>query len=183
MGSEERCIDDEIPFGIPDSWSWARLGTISTYAQTKRKINAKDADPSLWGLDLEDIEKGGSLLAKLKVGERKAIGYKTFFDKGDILYSKLRPYLLKILVADEEGICTPEIVPFRVYGDIEPEYMVIYLQSPYVDAVINAATYGIKMPRAGTETMTSLLVPLPPLEEQHRIVERFKSVLPEIKSL
>ena len=166
----ERCIDDEIPFEIPDSWEWVRLGFASTYDAPKNKINAKDAPVDIWGLDLEDIEKGGRLLKRYRVGERKAIGDKTYFSQGDILYSKLRPYLLKILIAPESGICTPEIVPFRMLGGIDHEYIVHYLHSPYVDNLINTATYGVKMPRAGTETMTSLLVPIPPINEQHRIV-------------
>ena len=153
-----------------------RLGNISSYAETKQKVNATSADPSIWGLDLEDIEKGGRLLEHKTVGERKAVGDKTVFAKGDILYSKLRPYLLKILVAPDDGICTPEIVPFRVYGGIDPNYIVNYLKSPYVDNLINSITYGVKMPRVGTETMTSLLVPIPPLEEQRRIVEKIDEV-------
>ena len=173
-------IANEIPFDIPDSWEWVRLGSISTYAETKQKINAKDADPNIWGLDLEDIEKGGKLLTKQTVKERKAIGDKTVFYKGDILYSKLRPYLLKILIADEDGICTSEIVPFKVYGEINSEYIVAYLKSPYVDSTINAASYGIKMPRAGTETMTSLFVPIPPINEQYRIVSKLKTLNPFI---
>jgi len=134
----------------------------------------------MWGLDLEDIEKGGRLLCKKRVSERKAIGDKTLFFRGDILYSKLRPYLLKILVADDDGICTPEIVPFKMYGGINPEYIVFYLQSPYVDNYINSITYGVKMPRVGTETMVSLLVPLPPLNEQNRIVNKIKEVIPTV---
>ena len=165
-----------MPFDIPDSWEWVRLGNISSYAETKQKVNATSADPSIWGLDLEDIEKGGRLLEHKTVGERKAVGDKTVFVKGDILYSKLRPYLLKILVAPDDGICTPEIVPFRVYGGINPNYIVNYLKSPYVDNLINSITYGVKMPRVGTETMTSLLVPIPPLEEQLRIVEKIDEV-------
>ena len=165
-----------MPFDIPDSWEWVRLGNISSYAETKQKVNATSADPSIWGLDLEDIEKGGRLLEHKTVGERKAVGDKTVFVKGDILYSKLRPYLLKILVAPDYGICTPEIVPFRVYGGINPNYIVNYLKSPYVDNLINSITYGVKMPRVGTETMTSLLVPIPPLEEQLRIVEKIDEV-------
>jgi len=176
IGDEVRSLADEVPFDIPDSWEWVRLGTISSYAETKQKINATSADPSIWGLDLEDIEKGGRLLEHKTVGERKAVGDKTVFAKGDILYSKLRPYLLKILVAPDDGICTPEIVPFRVYGGIDPNYIVNYLKSPYVDNLINSITYGVKMPRVGTETMTSLLVPIPPLEEQRRIVEKIDEV-------
>ena len=171
-----RSLADEVPFDIPDSWEWVRLGNISSYAETKQKVNATSADPSIWGLDLEDIEKGGRLLEYKTVGERKAVGDKTVFTKGDILYSKLRPYLLKILVAPDDGICTPEIVPFRVYGGIDPSYIVNYLKSPYVDNLINSITYGVKMPRVGTETMTSLLVPIPPLEEQRRIVEKIDEV-------
>ena len=174
--NEPVCIADEVPFEIPDSWEWVRLGSISTYSETKQKINAANANPELWGLDLEDIERGGRLIEKKTVGERKAIGDKTLFSKGDILYSKLRPYLLKILVAPDDGICTPEIVPFRVYGGIEPKYIVNYLKSTYVDNLINSITYGVKMPRVGTETMTSLLVPVPPIEEQQRIVEKIDEV-------
>ena len=183
MNGIERCIDNEIPFEIPESWSWCRLGTISTYAQTKEKVNAQNASLDTWGLDLEDIERGGKLLNKITVGERKAIGDKTVFHKGDILYSKLRPYLIKILVADDDGICTPEIVPFNTYSDIDNEFIGMYLKSPYVDNLINAITYGVKMPRVGTETMTNLLVPLPPILEQHRIVAAYNSLLPYIEQL
>ena len=179
----ERCIDDEIPFEIPNNWCWVRLGTISTYAQKKEKINAKNASPNIWELDLEDIEKGGKLLKKSNVSERKAVGDKTMFYKGNILYSKLRPYLLKIFVADENGICTPEIVPFDTYCNIYNEYIATYLKSPYVDNFINTITYGVKMPRVGTETMVDLFVPLPPVEEQHRIVATYKSILPALEQL
>ena len=177
---EVKCIDEEIPFEIPQGWEWCRLGEISTYAQTKRKINASNADSQLWGLDLEDIEKGGKLLNVKTVGERKAIGDKTIFNRGDILYSKLRPYLLKILVAPEEGICTPEIIPFTCYGNICKDYIVSFLKSPYVDDYINSVTFGVKMPRVSTETMTSLLVPLPPLSEQFRIDTKTKELMPYI---
>ena len=179
----ERCIDDELPFEIPENWCWAQLGSISSYAETKQKINAANADSDIWGLDLEDIEKGGRLIVRKTVGERKAIGDKTVFSKGDILYSKLRPYLLKILVAPECGICTPEIVPFQMYGGIVSEYIVNFLHSPYVDNLINSITYGVKMPRVGTETMTTLFVPVPPLAEQRRIVQRIEELLPLVKGL
>ena len=176
--NEPVCIADEVPFDIPDTWELARLGMISTYSHTKQKINAQNADPEMWGLDLEDIEKGGRLLERKSVGERKAVGDKTFFDSGDILYSKLRPYLLKVLVAPDCGICTPEIVPFKMFGKLDPEYIVAFLKCPYVDGVINSVTYGVKMPRVGTETMTELLVPIPPLSEQRRIVEKLNEVTP-----
>ena len=132
---------------------------------------------------MEDIEKGGKLIERKTVGERNAVGDKTVFYKGDILYSKLRPYLLKILVAPTNGICTPEIVPFRLYGRILQKYIVCYLQSPYIDNLINSITYGVKMPRVGTKTMTNLLIPIPPLTEQFRIVEKIEALLPILKGI
>ncbi len=180
--NEPVSLADEIPFEIPDTWEWVRLGSISTYADTKQKVNAQQADPMIWGLDLEDIEKGGKLLVRKTVGDRKAVGDKTVFARGDILYSKLRPYLLKILIAPDDGICTPEIVPFHLYGGILPEYIVCFLKSPYVDAVINSVTYGVKMPRVGTETMVNLLVPIPPVAEQIRILEKIREVEPCVDS-
>ena len=181
IGDTVTDISDQIPFDIPDGWEWCRLGMISSYAETKKKINAKDAPPDLWGLDLEDIQKGGKIIEKKTVDERKATGDKTFFSKGDILYSKLRPYLLKILIADEDGVCTPEIVPFHMYGSVNASYIVYLLKSSYVDSIVNGETYGIKMPRAGTGTMVNLLIPLPPLSEQHRIVAKIEELLPYIE--
>ena len=175
--------NDEIPFDIPDNWVFAKLGYISTYDEEKQKINARDANDNLWMLDLEDIAKGGTLLCKKRVFERKAIGDKTIFEKGSILYSKLRPYLLKILIADEDGICTPELVPFKMYGRINTSYIALFLKSPYVDSEINKVTYGVKMPRVGTKTMVNFYVPLPPIEEQQRIVDKLDEMLPLVDAL
>ena len=66
----------ELPFEIPENWCWARLGSISSYAETKQKVNAANADSAIWGLDLEDIEKDGRSIVRKTVGERKAIGHK-----------------------------------------------------------------------------------------------------------
>lgn len=175
--------NDEIPFDIPDNWVFAKLGYISTYDEAKQKINASDANDNLWMLDLEDIAKGGTLLCKKRVFERKAIGDKTIFEKGSILYSKLRPYLLKILITDEDGICTPELVPFKMYGGINTSYIALFLKSPYVDSEINKVTYGVKMPRVGTKTMVNFYVPLPPIEEQQRIVDKLDELLPLVDAL
>ena len=175
--------EDEKPFDIPDNWEWVRLGAVSTYGNTKKKINAQDALSDIWLLDLEDIEKGGTLLQKKTVAESKAKGEKTVFEKGNILYSKLRPYLLKIIEVDDSGICTPELIPFSMYGKIENQYIIGFLKSPYVDIEINQLTYGVKMPRVGTETMLNFLLPLPPLSEQKRIVAKVEELMAKIDEL
>lgn len=77
-------------------------------------------------------------------------------------FSKLRPYLKKILVALSNGICSPELIPFSMYGNINHEYMVYVLKFPHTDFTVNAVTYGVKMPRVGIGTMNNLLIPLHP---------------------
>ena len=173
-------VEDEIPFDLPDSWKWVKLGDCTGYAQTKDKVSPKDITGDMWSLDLEDIQKDtGAILVKTIASERKISGDKVKFHKGQVLYSKLRPYLKKILVAPDDGICTPELVPFDTYL-IDENYIAYVLRSPHIDHVINSVTYGVKMPRVGTDTMTNLLIPLPPLAEQKRIVAKIEGLLPYV---
>ena len=172
--------EDEIPFDIPESWKWVRLGDCTGYSQTKPKISPKDITDDMWSLDLEDIQKeSGAILTRTTASERKITGDKVLFYKGQVLYSKLRPYLKKILIAPDNGICTPELVPFNTYL-VYANYIVYVLRSPHIDYVVNSVTYGVKMPRVGTETMVNLLIPLPPLSEQKRIVAKIEELLPLI---
>lgn len=172
--------EDEIPFDIPESWKWVRLGDCTGYSQTKPKISSKDITDDMWSLDLEDIQKeSGAILTRTTASERKITGDKVLFYKGQVLYSKLRPYLKKILIAPDNGICTPELVPFNTYL-VYANYIVYVLRSPHIDYVVNSVTYGVKMPRVGTETMVNLLIPLPPLSEQKRIVAKIEELLPLI---
>ena len=173
--------DDEKTFDIPESWEWVRLGECSTYADKKEKVLPSEIRPDDWSLDLEDIEKDtGRIVEFRSAGDRRITGDKVVFRKGQILYSKLRPYLKKILVAPKDGICTPELVPFFASSGIDVNYLVVVLKSPHVDFVINSVTYGVKMPRVGTDTMVNLPIPLPPLAEQKRIVAKIEELLPLI---
>lgn len=173
--------EDEKPFDIPESWKWVRFGEVSTYSQRKEKVSVNDITDDMWSLDLEDIEKdSGRIVNVCKASERKISGDKVQFHKGQVLYSKLRPYLKKILVAPDDGICSSEMVPFNLYGMLNAQYVVYFLKSPHVDFVINSVTYGVKMPRVGTDTMVELLFPLPPLAEQKRIVAKIEKLLPYI---
>lgn len=170
-------ITDEIPFEIPETWAWCRLGNCSDYAASKEKAKSFENIQEMWSLDLEDIEKNsGRIVKRLKVCERKIVGEKVVFKKGQVLYSKLRPYLKKILVAPEDGVCSSEIVPFSPFECLDASYLVTVLKSPHVDYTINLVTYGVKMPRVGTDTMLNLLIPIPPLAEQKRIVAKLEQL-------
>ncbi len=113
---------DEIPYEIPQNWVWCRLGEICNYGSSA-KAEPKDLSQNTWVLDLEDIEKETSkLLCKIKFANRNSLSTKSVFKKGDVLYSKLRPYLDKVIVADEDGVCTTEILPLSVHGKINPHF-------------------------------------------------------------
>lgn len=176
--------EDEIPFEIPETWKWVKLGEISTYSQTKKKINVAEIDTPMWSLDLEDIEKeSGKIIRRVMTNDRKISGEKIIFKKEQILYSKLRPYLKKILIAPDKGVCSSELVPFDMIGNCDSRFIVYVLKSAYVDFLINSVTYGVKMPRVGTDTMINLLIPLPPFAEQERIVEKIEELLPLVEKL
>ena len=171
------------PFDIPDSWEWVRLGTITNYGQCK-SIDAKAISPDTWSLDLEEIEKDtGRLLARRTAAEKKSTSSKHIFCRGMVLYSKLRTYLNKVLVADMDGVCTSEIVPISVVDGVCPEYLCLVLTSQYFLQYTASRGYGVKMPRVGTNDMRSALIPLPPLDEQKRIVKRVDALKATARSL
>ena len=168
--------DPPPPFDIPNSWEWVRLGEISNYGQCK-SIEAQAVSEDTWSLDLEDIEKDtGRLLARRTAAERKSSSSKHVFCKGMVLYSKLRTYLNKVLVADMDGICTSEIVPILTCDGLVPEYLRLVLISSYFLQYTASRGYGVKMPRVGTGDMRSALIPLPPLTEQKRIVGKVEAL-------
>jgi|GEM_PF-195039 len=160
----------EIPYQTPKNWVWCRLGEITNYGSSLR-AERSDLSDDTWVLDLEDIEKTSStLLAKIKFKDRKSLSTKSRFTKGDILYSKLRPYLDKVIVADEDGVCTTEILPLKCFGGINPQYLRYSLKRGDFLKYVNSVTKGMKMPRLGTYEGRMALIPLPPVSEQIPIV-------------
>lgn len=146
------------------------LGELCDYGNCTN-IDTADIADSAWILDLEDIEKNsGIVLQKVRQGERNAGSTKHRFHKGQVLYSKLRPYLNKVVLADEDGYCTSEILPLEFEWNILPQYARYFLMSPTFLRYANKCSYGVKMPRLGTADGKKAIILVPPLEEQKRIV-------------
>ena len=172
-----KCIDDEIPFEIPQSWCWVRLGSIIDFSKSS-SVKPNEIAPDAWILDLEDIEKDtGVLLAKKRMKDIQSKSDKHIFYSGNVLYSKLRPYLNKVIIADENGYCTSEILAFD-FGMILNKYAQIYLMSPYFVDYAMSDAYGVKMPRLGSKQGNNALMPLPPFKEQVRIAEQLANIAP-----
>ena len=167
--------EEEKPFELPAGWEWVRLGDITNYGTTTK---VERLQPDTWVLDMEDIEKSsGRLLQRLRFAQRPALSDKNCFLAGDVLYGKLRPYLNKVLVADEDGVCTTVVIPFGCFGNFVPQYFRLVLSSPFFLEYVNARSYGMKMPRLGTEDARKSVIPLPPLAEQSRIVTRVEALM------
>ena len=168
--------EEEIPFDIPDGWVWCRLGDVCTYGSSP-KIEPRQINNAMWILDLEDIEKESSkLLQKIRGDKRKTSSTKSKFYKGNVLYSKLRPYLDKVIVADEDGVCTTEILPLYFYGGINSYYSMYTLKRKDFLHYVNNITKGVKMPRLSTKDGQKSLYPLPPLQEQKEIVKKIENL-------
>ena len=180
IGAEVKNITEEIPFDIAKKWEWMRLKQIIDFSKNS-SISSEQIPDDAWVLDLEDIEKdSGKIIKKKQMREVKAKSDKHAFYQGDVLYSKLRPYLNKVIVADEDGFCTSEILAFD-FSPIMSEYAQVYLMSPFfVDYAMNGV-YGVKMPRIGSERGNNALMPLPPLDEQKRIVLRLNELFDKLK--
>ncbi|EFH6808756.1 restriction endonuclease subunit S [Escherichia coli] len=169
--------EEEKPFELPDGWEWTRLGFISNYGFCD-KAEPEDVTPETWILELEDIEKVTSkLLNKVTFAERPFKSSKNRFSQGDVLYGKLRPYLDKVIVANEPGVCTTEIIPITSYGNIYPEFLRLLLKAPNFITYANSSTHGMNLPRLGTEKAQQAVIELAPIQEQLRIVSRVDKLM------
>lgn len=173
---------EKIPFEIPKKWKWYSLGEVVEYGRVEQ-VDSSFITDNTWVLELEDIEKNTGRLLTKKRGVTSTSN-KSVFKKGWVLYSKLRPYLNKVIIADEDGICTTEIIPINTDEAKIPlvsEYLQAYLMSPYFLSYANQVAHGVKMPRIGTKDARAALIPIPPVEEQNRIAEKLSVCLKKIQ--
>ena len=161
---------EQVPFEVPASWVWTTLGEISDYGDCKT-ISVVNITDNEWILELEDLEKDtATIIQILSKKDRNIKGVRHKFNKGDVLYSKLRTYLNKVLVAPRDGYCSTEIIPFHSCCGISTNYLSHVLRSIYFLNYTQQCGYGMKMPRLSTNDACKGMIPLPPLAEQRRIV-------------
>ena len=170
------CINNEIPFELPANWQWCRFGEVCDYGKCEN-IEISELKPEDWILDLEDIEKdSGKIITFHSFAERRSESTKHIFRKGDLLYSKLRPYLNKVVIAPKGGFCTSEILPLNFNGVLLNEFAQRLLMSFFFLSTVNMLVYGVKMPRLGRDDAKKIFIPIPPIPEQKRIVARIEEI-------
>ncbi len=151
---------------IPNGWEIDRVKDVVFLRNTK----SDDKDDVENYIELEDIEqKTGRLIAKRNtLGVESAV---TLFQKGDILFGKLRPYLEKYYFADSDGRCTGEILVFKP-ENVDGKYFFYCVASPWFIKRCDVLSYGTKMPRVNWPTQIAVIdIPIPPREEQKHIAD------------
>lgn len=134
---------------------------------------------SYWLLNLDMVESNtGHIYERLYVPFDK-IGTSTIaFDTNNVLYSKLRPYLNKVVIPDYPGYATSEMLPLKPNKNyITREYLTYFLRSPKFVAYINEKTSGAKMPRANSSDLKSVEIECPTLENQRHITSEFDRII------
>jgi type I restriction enzyme S subunit len=147
---------------VPEGWEVKRLKFACKLIS--EKLLSKESQLKYIGM--ENIE---SWSGKFISSDSETDGLASYFQKGDVLFGKLRPYLAKVYLAQDEGICSTEFLVYRTGEIIFNWYLNLILRSFEFINLIDSSTYGSKMPRANSEFIGNQLIPIPPLSEQKEI--------------
>ncbi len=184
----ERCIDDELPFQIPDSWEWVRLGAVLEIARggSPRPIQqylTTESDGINW-IKIGDTDKGGKYIYKTKEKIRpEGVTKSRMVHSGDFLLTNSmsfgRPYILKTDGCIHDGW----LVLSNRFECYSVDFLYYILSSPFAYYQFCDSVSGAVVKNLNSDKVANALFPLPPLSEQHRIVQRIEELLPLVKGL
>ena len=184
----ERCIDDELPFEIPESWAWVRLGTVLEIARggSPRPIQqylTTEPDGINW-IKIGDTDKGGKYIYKTKEKIRpEGVTKSRMVHSGDFLLTNSmsfgRPYILKTDGCIHDGW----LVLSNRFDCYSVDFIYYILSSPFAYYQFCDSVSGAVVKNLNSDKVANALFPLPPLAEQHRIVQRIEELLPLVKGL
>ncbi|EFL5777553.1 TPA: restriction endonuclease subunit S [Escherichia coli] len=164
--------DEDKPFELPEGWEWCRIGNIvnikSELVSPKDYLNLYQVAPDI-------IEKGtGRVISKRTVKESGVKGPNSRFYKGQIVYSKIRPSLSKVFLAEYNGLCSADMYPLDCY--INPNYLLKYILSIPFLMQVKKAENRIKMPKLNSDSFYNIIVAIPPYNEQQAIFDKINSI-------
>ena len=190
----ERCIDDELPFEIPNSWHWVRLSDICEYIQ--RGKSPKYSQIKKYPVIAQKCNQwSGFSIEKAQFVEPESIctyGQERFLQDNDLMWNstglgtlgrmaiykcELNPY--------GSAVADSHVTVIRLMKEfVLPQYLYFYFSNPTVQSVIEDQADGTtKQKELSTTTVRSYLVPLPPYNEQIRIVKQTEAVLPLVMQI
>ena len=170
---------DEVPFDIPDSWEWVRLGSI-VYNRGQITPNTDFCYIDIGSIDNKNqkLNSTDTIITPDKAPSRA----RKLVSKGDILYSTVRPYLHNMCIIDRDFSCAPiastGFAALTCHADLLNKYLFYYMMSPDFDAYANNTdnAKGVAYPAINDDRLYKALIPIPPLGEQLRIVSAIESV-------
>ena len=154
-------------------WKTEELNSIAPISNFSGNLEDK-----VWLLNLDMIEpQTGRIIDYLYVSIDEVGSSTCKFDTDNVLYSKLRPYLNKVVIPDRSGYATSELVPLRPKkSKLNRVYLAFLLRSNEFVNMINEKVAGAKMPRVSMTELKKFRVPVPPIELQNEFAEFTKQV-------
>ena len=179
IGDEVRSLADEVPFDIPDSWEWVRLGSI-VYNRGQITPSTDFCYIDIGSIDnkKQKLNPTDTVIAPDKAPSRA----RKLVDKGDVLYSTVRPYLHNMCIVDRDFSCIPiastGFAVLTCHAELCNKFLFYYMMSPDFDAYANNTdnAKGVAYPAINDDRLYKALIPIPPLGEQFRIVSAIESV-------
>lgn len=113
----------------------------------------------------------GRLLHRATAKSQNAISGKYAFSAGDVLYSKIRPYLRKAVLANFDGLCSADVYPLRPRQDVHPSYLLALILSEPFSAFAESVSMRSGFPKINRNELAEYRAAVPPLTEQARIAE------------
>ena len=176
--SDPVCIEDEIPFEIPEGWEWRRLGSLVLNRGQKRP-EARFAYIDISSIDNVNQKLGQETVINAADAPSRA---RKLVAKNDVLYATVRPYLHNACIVDKDFSIEPiASTGFAVLSCLDgflPSFLLYCLVSPSFDSYANANenAKGVAYPAINDNRLYRALIPVPPASEQKRIVSRVTEV-------
>lgn len=168
---------------IPADWEVRRL--LSAVRIANGQVDPK-VDPyrSMTLVAPDHIESStGRLLARVSASDQKAISGKYMFEKGDVVYSKIRPYLKKAILANFDGLCSADMYPLKPSVDVSADFMLAALLGRRFSEYAESVSVRSGMPKINRAELADYSFALPPFPEQQAIAAVFSDMDAELASL
>ena len=177
------CIDDEIPFEIPESWQWERWGNLSHSIQYGYNAPAEESG-DIRMVRISDIQDGKVLWVKVPFCHINKSYIDTYLlQKGDILFARTGGTVGKsFLVGDVPypSIYAGYLIRTRYSNMLSSHYMKYFMECRLYWEQLRNGTIATAQPNCNGKTLAKMILPIPPYNEQIRITDKLNQVLEQV---